>query len=322
MSESVDDRVVWAYSLDGKGGATSIRLGDPLPEALSWYHIQCDHPLAPDTLIGLGVPEPVVETMVATETRPRAIEFEQGILVILRGVNTNPGADPEDLISLRIWLTEALIVTARKTDRRLLSAQDVRDQLQRGLGPRNVGEFFEAVTERLAFRIGNVVEDFEDELLNIERELENSRSQKLRPALVELRRKAAELRRYLAPQREALDVVFRMRKNFLDQYAFAVREQADRMTRYVEDLDLARERAQLLQEELRNRMADQQNQRMYILSLVTAIFLPLSFLTGVFGMNVAGLPGVENPRGFVFVFAFMLVVAVGTLTWMRYKKWM
>jgi len=46
----------------------------------------------------------------------------------------------------------------------------------------------------------------------------------------------------------------------------------------------------LAQEEILGRMAQQQNARMYVLSIVAAIFLPLSFLTGLFGMNVAGLP--------------------------------
>jgi zinc transporter len=56
------------------------------------------------------------------------------------------------------------------------------------------------------------------------------------------------------------------------------------MTRYVEDLDLGKERAMVLQDELRNRIAEQQGMRMYVLFLVTAIFLPLSFLTGVLGI--------------------------------------
>ena len=78
----------------------------------------------------------------------------------------------------------------------------------------------------------------------------------------------------------------------------------------------------LLQEEFRSRIAEQQNQRMYVLSLVTAIFLPLSFLTGVFGMNVMGLPGVDNPLGFVWVAGSMLLLAVLVAVWMKVQKWL
>ena len=83
-----------------------------------------------------------------------------------------------------------------------------------------------------------------------------------------------------------------------------------------------RERAVLLQDELRNRVAEQQNQRMYVLALVTAVFLPLSFLTGVFGMNVGGLPGVESTSGFLYVASFMGVVALVVGIWMKFRKWM
>jgi zinc transporter len=73
---------------------------------------------------------------------------------------------------------------------------------------------------------------------------------------------------------------------------------------------------------LRNRIAEQQGMRMYVLSLVTAIFLPLSFLTGIFGMNVAGLPGTENPQAFTLLGVSMLAIAIGIGGYMVWKKWM
>ncbi len=71
-----------------------------------------------------------------------------------------------------------------------------------------------------------------------------------------------------------------------------------------------------------NMMAQQQNERMYVLSIVAAIFLPISFVTGLFGMNVAGLPGVETPEGFLYVFSGMVVVVVVILGLFRLKKWL
>ena len=113
-----------------------------------------------------------------------------------------------------------------------------------------------------------------------------------------------------------------MSKNLLvDDDAHYLREQANRITRYVEDLDLVRERALVVQEELLNRIAQEQNARMYLLSIVAAIFLPLSFLTGVFGMNVGGLPGVENKGAFLLVAIGMLAVGVAIVAWMRWKRW-
>lgn len=136
-----------------------------------------------------------------------------------------------------------------------------------------------------------------------------------------VRRQAAAIRRYLAPRRDVLDAIYRFNKSLSQQQSFELRDQTDRMTRYVEDLDLAKERAMVLQDELRNRIAEQQGMRMYVHSLVTAIFLPLLFLTGVFGMNVAGLPGTEEPKAFIFLASAMLILAIISLISMLWKKW-
>ena len=107
-----------------------------------------------------------------------------------------------------------------------------------------------------------------------------------------MRSKIATVRRFMAPQRDAIDRLCRQPVAWLkDQQLQVLREEADRMTRYLEDLDLARERAVLLREEFLAQVAQEQNSRMYVLSIVAAIFLPLTFVTGLLGMNVGGLPG-------------------------------
>ena len=94
------------------------------------------------------------------------------------------------------------------------------------------------------------------------------------------------------------------------------------MTRYLEDLDLARERAIVLQEELMNELAQLQNTRMYVLSVVAAIFLPLTFVTGLLGMNVGGLPGLDSPKGFLVALIVMVLTSAAMLIYFRFRKWL
>ena len=333
--QAQDNALVWAMSLDRKGSGVAINdidLGtvrvaaDPQSasqqDQLHWLHFQSDHPSCRQSLLDLGVDAHIANIITATATRPRAIEHEKGILLLLRGVNANPGSDPEDMVSIRIWLEENLVVTARRSERRIFSAQDVRDQLLEGAGPSNTGELLARVSQQIAHRIEDVVDEFEAELMADEAQFLTGNIAGLRQKLADTRRKTAEIRRYVAPQRDALDGLLHMRPKFIENNLYAIRESSDRTTRNVEDLDLIRERAILLQDEVRNTVAEQQNQRMYVLSIVTTIFLPLSFLTGVFGMNVGGLPGVESVRGFVWVSAIMLATAVGVLIWLKSKKWL
>ncbi len=316
------DGIVSLFTLDGTGGGSQLR---ELPAQLPlpfWLHVQSDHAACPKLLQTLGASPLLCESMTTSETRPRVLVDASGVLVLLRGVNMGIDADPEDMVSLRIWLTPEFVVTARKSERRLLSVQDVQEQIQAGTGPETPHDLVVALVTLLAERIGNVVNETEDALTDIEANLEHLPPGDVRPALTQLRRRAARLKRYLAPQRDALEGLNRLQNVLNDAQAQRLREQSDRTTRYVEDLELARELAILLQEELRNRIAEQQNERMYVLSLVAAIFLPLSFLTGVFGMNVLGLPGVENPRGFIYVSAGMVMLGLGVAVWMWKRRWL
>ena len=320
-----DQGVLWAYRLDDRGKSTPLAFDDVTTTTetqYDWFHIQVDAPGAVGWLRGRGFHEELVEAMTTIGTRPRSTALAGGQLIILRGVNTNPGADPDDMVSLRIWFTERLVLTARRKGRRLLSAIDVRAQVDAGNGPKTPGALLVALTERIADRIADVVDGIDAELTQFETEISELSVSDARRELSLLRRQSAAIRRYLAPQREALDTLFRTRGVLSDDEAYEIREQTDRITRLVEDLDLARERAMVLQEELQNRLAEQQNARMYVLSLVAAIFLPLSFLTGVFGMNVAGLPGTENIQSFNLLALGMLIVAIGLVVIMRWKKWL
>ena len=93
------------------------------------------------------------------------------------------------------------------------------------------------------------------------------------------------------------------------------------MIRHLEDLDAIRERAAVTQEELQNRLAEQQNVRMYVLSIVAAIFLPLGFLTGLLGINVGGIPGADSGASFWIFVGFLIVVVVLQILYFRTRKW-
>jgi zinc transporter len=148
-------------------------------------------------------------------------------------------------------------------------------------------------------------------------------SHELRPMLASIRRDAIYLRRYMAPQREAIARLQSEKISWLaDEDRVRLREVYDRLTRYLEDLDAARERAAVTQEELISRLSEQMDNRMYVLSIVAAIFLPLGFLTGLLGINVGGIPGAEYKASFA-VFCMLLVgLIIVEIIIFRRKKWM
>ena len=314
-----------SYVLDRKGGRKVIDaagIAEWTPEqGILWVHIDINDAASRNWLEKQsGLPFRTSEALLATETRPRSHVSQSGSLVVLRGVNTNPGDDPEDMVAVRIWIEPNRIISTRR--RKLLSVQDIRAALEEGEGPETSGEFLTMLIGCLADRIGDFVNDIEERIGEIEDLGTVDNPLQLRQSITALRRQTAAVRRFLAPQRDALDRLYRDPGGLLiDSEIQDLREEADRLTRYLEDIDLARERLVVLQEEMLALMAQEQNTRMYVLSVVAAIFLPLTFITGLLGMNVGGLPGLENPIGFNVSVIIMVVAAVALLLFFRWKKW-
>ncbi|MDH3643975.1 MAG: zinc transporter ZntB [Gammaproteobacteria bacterium] len=325
MTDDQTSCFVCGYVLDGDGGAREIDgpIGvAELAEGESlWLHIDYSFPDAETWLADQGLDLNLLDSLVRADSRPRSLTEASGTLLVLRGVNTNPGADPEDMVSIRVWLEPRRIISVRQ--RKLLSVVDIRTALAQGKGPRDCEHWLAMLLERLADRIAIVVDDIEEVVAEVETSAEEGSVMEMRSKISLVRRQTAAIRRFLAPQREALDSAYRNSRGTLsDATAFLFREQSDRIARYVEDLDLVRERTLVIQEELMNRLAQEQNQRMYVLSIVAAVFLPITFITGMFGMNVAGLPGVEDVAAFWIVVAIMTVVSLVIVALLRMKRWL
>lgn len=312
--------------LDGQGGEKSIDLNSMVhwtkDQGVLWIHIDVNDVASRKWLTDAsGLESSVVNSLLADETRPRSYATRDGLLVVLRGVNTHPEEDPEDMVSIRLWLERDRIISTRR--RRLLSIADIRDQLGKGIGPRTSGAFLVTLTGRVADRIGDFVDSIEDRVESAEDQLGTQDQTTFRKTISMLRRQIASVRRFLAPQRDALDRMYREPGAWLsDSETQHLREEANRITRYLEDLDLAREQTMVLSEEFLAQLAQEQNSRMYVLSVVAAIFLPLTFVTGLLGMNVGGLPGLDSPKGFLGSVAVMIVAAGALLVFFRWKKWL
>ena len=106
-----------------------------------------------------------------------------------------------------------------------------------------------------------------------------------------------------------------------ESYPYRLREQIERMTRYLENLDLIRERTLVLQEEWTNIAMEQQNSRIHALAIVALIFLPITFVTGIFGMSVAGLSGVDNTHAFFIVTGAVWVISLVVVGLLKLKRW-
>lgn len=322
----VERRLKSALLLDGAGGARELNddeVDNWRPaDGLLWVDVDQNSRAGKIWLAEKsGLTPNVASILLAGETRPRSLVEGDGLIAVLRGINMNPGAVPDDMVAVRLSITGNEIITSSR--RRVLSLEDLRTDLLAGNGPTTAGEFLVSLTNALSGRIESAVENIEDMIAALDERMSGDKIGDMRVDLGIVRRQAAAIRRHLAPQRDALDRMGRAHAGVLtDDEVFELREAGDRLTRHIEDLDLARENALVTQEELMNRVAMEQNSRMYLLSVVAAVFLPMTFATGMLGMNVAGLPGTVNPNGFIYSAIIMVVLGVMLIGYFRWRKWL
>lgn len=291
-------------------------------DSIGWLHMSCDDETSLVTLQALKLPKVVNEGLLAEETRPRAIELESGVLIYLRAINLNTKETPDDMVSLRLWISKNQIISTTKKGRSLMSINEVRHALDNNNKIKNIGDFLCLLLEKVTDKICDEVESYENALDVFENLLIEQSSNIDRQDIINIRRQSAHIKRFILPQKEALEALPFCFTDLTKMHIFKIKETSERISRYLESLEIIRERSVLIQDEIRNTIAEKQSERMYVLSIVTAIFLPLSFLTGVFGMNVAGLPGVETNYAFNILVGIMIVIAISILVIMKRSNWL
>lgn len=326
MEKDQNQGLVTAYLLDNNGGGKEI--GWPEIESWSpkegfiWVHLDGT---APETERWLkeksALDDIACDILLAGEVQPRSLVTRNGVLVILRGVNLNPGADPEDMVSVRLWADNNRVITTWR--RYVMSVDDIRKAIAGGYGPASPGELITDLADRLVDRMSDVIEDIDNTVDKLEEEVPVTDPGDIRKRLTSIRRQTIGLRRYLAPQREALGRLYIEQDPWLKGLDRArLREITDRTAHYIEELDFARDRTMVVQDELHSHLTEYQNRRMYVLSTVAAIFLPLTFITGLLGINVAGIPGAGSHWAFLVVSLSLIIALFGEVSLLRRSKWL
>jgi len=322
-----DDGLLFGCLLNGTGSAKLVGWrevetwrdgGAPL-----WVHLDRESPRVQHWLMHLsGLTAQTVEALLAEETRPRVFRGKRGFVTILRGVNSNPGEEPDDMIAMRMWSDGQRVITIRQ--QKLLTTRDVLAQLiELETGPKTASDLYERLIFRINEKMSDTVESYDEQLDRFEDQLDVSRATEQRRQLSELRQSMNNLRRYIWPQKEALGNLLAAPPDwFTDECRLRLRETIDRLLRYIEEIDAARERAVVAKDDIANQLAEATNKTLYILAIVSGVFLPLAFLTGLLGINVGGMPGVENDNAF-WIFCGVMTALLGLeLLIFKRLKWL
>ncbi|GAA0269501.1 zinc transporter ZntB [Alteraurantiacibacter aestuarii] len=324
----LDGPLLFGRVLDGKGGARRINWAEAqvwqpqAPGEVMWLHLSRNEPEVEVWLEhGLKVAEPTVELLVSDSTRPRAFREGDALVGVMRGINFNPGAKPADMIAMQLWSDGTRLVTLRR--HRMQSPRDVLAALDEGHGPRDAGRVITELVEALIVRMSSSIVDMNAEIDRMEATSEDADAEEMLARISQIRRNSLGLQRHMAPQHEALEIISRDAPEWFDEGdRREIAESIDRLRRYLDDIDISKESALVLQDDIRARAVARSERTNYLLTIVAAIFLPLGFITGLLGINVGGMPGVESGIAFWVVVGMCGAIFIMQLVLFWKWKWL
>lgn len=308
----VDGGVARAVSADEAAGAIG-------KAPLVWVHLDGSADHARAWLNARGLDNLVIAALLATETRPRLDMMDGGALLNLRGPDAAKANNPDLLASVRMWVTSGWVVSVTMRD--LAALECVEKEIRRG-HVSDPGDLVSTLAQAITDELDPDVIQMGDTLDDCEEMFGPGNALQLRRTIARARAKAIAYRRFVAPQQVALERLANVQAPWLaDDDRLHLREVADRAARMAEELEAIRERAALIHEQLTDLRAELIDTRSLVIAIVALVFLPLTFLTGLLGMNVAGIPYAHEPWAFWGVVAVCVAIAVGVAAYFIRARW-
>lgn len=314
----------WLVIVDARGGARWAPL-DALSSAaasgsLTWLHLPAGE-AGTSVLSGIaGLPPKVADYFARPADQTRLVNLGEGLLTRLRGVEQPPGADEVALPEMQVWIEQNRVVTA--ASQLPAAIRELHADLMAGAGPCGPADLLGRLALLLIRDLGSVLDQQSGELDLMEtRILTRKPDHHLGRRLNRIRLDLLRLHRHLSPQRTLLHELLqehgRHRLGAEDALA-SLREASERVDDRLARLEGLREHCGTLQGALSDLQAQRMNDALYLLSLYTALFLPMGVLTGLLGINVAGIPGEKSPLGFWIV--CLLLVLLGVVGYVIFQK--
>jgi zinc transporter len=282
------------------------------PQAVTWLHFKLSDARARRWLLESElVPASLREILQEHDENRRVEAAGGGVLMVLSDFSYDTEADPSEVATLWCHASSRLFITVRLHP--LKSPDVLRSRLRGGesahSGVALLAQLIDVRTEQLRLLADQMLE----QLNEIEDEIIAGNIRQQREQLGRTRRVCARLRRHFGPERsDWAKFMLRHATVLADEDRAWFASAIEDLGFAIEEISEVYERAKLLQEELASRLAENTGRNLYVLSILTAVFLPMTLVTGIFGMNVSGLPGLSDPHAYWRV--MLLIIASGAVT--------
>lgn len=288
-----------------------------------WLHMCIRHQETTSFLMDNAMLEDlIVDAMVQEDTRSRIRVHPDGIMVLLKATHVRNGSNvmPEDMISMRIWIDETDVITTREADVDPISEMVARTKS--GTAPTAPGEFLADLIKLHLDQIEPLIEVLEDRANELDGLMRGAKAEAVCMQLADVRSQASGFLRQLTPQKQVFETLCRLDHAALSERSRNRFEDAlDQLLHLLETLQSVRERSDIVNDQIARAQERQLNKTSLIFALVATVFLPLSFVTGLFGANLRGIPMATHPLGFVTLTASCLAISLLLIIFFRLRRW-
>ncbi|QIQ21299.1 zinc transporter ZntB [Zophobihabitans entericus] len=313
---------VFCCQLDGKGGAipvtqdTQATVSNPC-----WVHLDY---LKPETIAWINqtplLPDIARSILTSKNQQPKELRLDVGMLAVLKGVNVTPNNQPDPIVTLRFYITDNLIISTRH--QKINAINELQEDLKKQVGPVDVADWLVQLSDIIAEHANASVENVHSQVIKLE---DGAMDQKLiqNKDIGRVRRQLVILRRLLSPQRDVYVRISTERLSWIDDHDRQhMHDIATRLSYSVEDIDACLFRLSSLMELINAMLTESTNKRIYLMSLFAMIFMPITFLTSLFGINLSGMPYSESPLAFGIFSGVLIMMTIIFIFWLRRRKWL
>lgn len=306
------------------GRCWQLRIAGKAPGSeWQWRHFDLVHQQSrADIASDPHIPEFARAVLIGTDESPRLVTDGSVVAGVIPAYARSGDAGEFEISSWHFVMTQDDLITGRRRANRTLA--QLWDTVQNGRRVVNptamidlgIAEFAREARARLNTLTAEL-DRVEDWLVELRRGASLSDiSANIGPA----RRESIGLKRALAPLARALEEDEEELPDWgrLDAHDAGLRS----LHAALDDIAALSDRARSMQDELTTRLAEETNRRLYAVSILTALLLPATFVTGFFGMNTGGLPwgGEGSAHGTIYAGLISIGAVLGTLLFLRWAR--
>lgn len=294
-------------------------------QLINWINVDGVHDAHSIELVGkyFNIHPLVLEDVLNTSKRPKVEDYGDYIFVIMKMVYPDRNKRGIYLEQISLVIGEDYVISFQEQGDDVF--HDLRERIRHSKGRvRKLGSDYlaYALIDAIVDSYFLVLEELGEELERLEAEVLTATHSDIVKQIQNLKRTALALRRAAWPQRELLNLLERSENVLLTPPTHVyIRDVYDHAVEIIDIIENYRETVATQMELHLSTISNRLNSVMAFLAVVSTIFMPLTFIAGVYGMNFEYMPELKEPLGYPIVMLAMLAIAVGMLGWFRHKRW-